>query len=367
MLASEAGALPFRPEEIRTKGRLGPGKMILVDTVAGTIVHDHEIKAEIAQRQPYADWVREQQVHLADLPEVAPTRRVEAADLMQRQTAFGYTTEELQLLIAPMAVQGQEPVGSMGTDTPLAVLSDRPQLLFKYFRQLFAQVTNPAIDPIREQLVMSLITDLGPRGDLLEETPEHARRIRLDQPVLSDADLDRLRAAPEPFQSCTLSTLFPVGEGPDGMIAALERLCGEAADAVRSGCGVLILSDRSVDAETAPIPALLAAAAVHHHLIRERLRTGAGLVVETGEAREVTHFALLLGYGAEAVNPYMVWETLGEMVRALSLPAILTGMETATSPSRTGPATTSPFSSARATERSTRAVVSRWAINRTCS
>src|SRR5690606_3422844 len=184
VLASEAGALPFHAEQIRTKGRLGPGKMILVDTVEGRILHDHEIKSAIAGQQPYGAWVAEQQLHLSDLPEAQPIRRVESADLMERQTAFGYTTEELQVLLAPMAVQGQEPVGSMGTDTPLAVLSDRPQLLFKYSLQLFAQVTNPAIDPIREQLVMSLVTDLGPRGDLLEETPEHARRIRLEQPVL---------------------------------------------------------------------------------------------------------------------------------------------------------------------------------------
>jgi glutamate synthase (NADPH/NADH) large chain len=320
VLASEAGALPFHPEEIRTKGRLGPGKMILVDTVSGRILHDQEIKSEVARRQPYGEWVAEQQIHLSDLPQAAGIRRVESAGLMERQTAFGCTNEELQVLLAPMAVQGQEPVGSMGTDTPLAVLSDRPQLLFKYFRQLFAQVTNPAIDPIREQLVMSLVSDLGPRGDLLAETPEHARRIRLDQPVLNDADLDRLRAAPDPFQSCTLSTVFPIEAGSEGMADALEALCREAADAVRSGCGILILSDRSVDAEHAPIPALLATAAVHHHLIRERLRTGAGLVVETGEAREVNHFALLLGYGAEAVNPYLVWETLGAMAARGELP-----------------------------------------------
>ena len=323
VLASEAGALPFTPAEIRTKGRLGPGKMMLVDTVAGRVLHDHEIKSDISQRQPYGQWVGEQQLHLSDLPEAAPRPRADTTDLMQRQTVYGYTTEELQLLIGPMAIQGQEPVGSMGTDTPLAVLSDRPQLLFKYFRQLFAQVTNPAIDPIREQLVMSLVTDLGPRADLLEETPEHSRRIRLDQPVLADTDLDRLRGAGEPFRSCTISTLFPVAAGAEGLQVALDRVCSEAADAVRAGCGIVVLSDRAVDAEHAPIPALLATAAVHHHLIRERLRTGAGLVVETGEAREVTHFALLLGYGAEAVNPYMVWETLAGMAERGELPVDL--------------------------------------------
>ena len=314
VLASEAGALPFSPAEIRAKGRLGPGRMMMVDTVAGAVVHDHEIKSQIAARQPYADWVGAQQIHLAELPAAAPEPGAAQAELMHLQTVFGYTTEELQLLLGPMAIQGQEPVGSMGTDTPLAALSDRPQLLFKYFRQLFAQVTNPPIDPIREQLVMSLVTDLGPRADLLEESPEHARRIRLDQPVLNDGELARLRAVGGAFQSCTISTLFPVEAGAEGLEAALARVCSDAAAAVRAGCGIIILSDRAVDAAHAPIPALLATAAVHHHLIRERLRTGTGLVTETGEAREVTHFALLLGYGAEAVNPYMVWETLAAMV-----------------------------------------------------
>lgn len=315
VLASEAGPLPFPASSIRAKGRLGPGKMILVDTATGSILHDEEIKRHLAGLQPYADWVAEEQLHIAELPvpDAPPTDAADTAPLLQRQAAFGYTTEELQLLLTPMAVQGEEPVGSMGTDTPLAVLSDRPQLLFRYFRQLFAQVTNPPIDPIRERLVMSLATDLGPRSDLLREGPEHARRIRHSQPILTAADLNRLRAAPSPFIPRTLSTLFEIGAGPAALKEALDRLCEEALAAVDAGAGLLILSDRGVNAQQAAIPALLAVSAVHHHLIREGVRTRAGLVIETGEAREVTHHALLLGYGAEAIAPYLVWETFAAM------------------------------------------------------
>jgi glutamate synthase (NADPH/NADH) large chain len=313
VLASEAGALSFPPEQIRTKGRLAPGKMLLVDTVEGRIWEDAEIKAAVASRRPYRQWVAERQVRLADLPDAEEAAPQERATLLERQAAFGYTVEELRMILAPMAVDGEEPVGSMGTDTPLAVLSDRPQLLFKYFRQLFAQVTNPPIDPIREQLVMSLMTDLGPRGNVLEETPEHARRIRLEQPLLTDAEVAKLRRLESPFRTRTLSLLFPVAPGPRAMAEALTRLCEEAAQAAREGYGILILSDRGVDAEHAAIPSLLALGAVHHHLIREGLRTRVSLVVETGEAREVHHFALLIGYGAEAVAPYLAWETLAAM------------------------------------------------------
>jgi glutamate synthase domain-containing protein 2/glutamate synthase domain-containing protein 1/glutamate synthase domain-containing protein 3 len=314
VLASEAGVLPIPAADIRAKGRLGPGRVLLVDTERGTVEGDEEVKAAIAARHPYRRWVVEQQLRLDDLPEplVASTPEA-AASIMERQTAFGYTTEEMRLVIEPMITGSAEAIGSMGTDTPIAVLSDHPQLLFRYFKQLFAQVTNPPIDPIREKLVMSLVTDLGPRPSLLEETPEHARRIRLHQPVLSDADVAKLGMLEDGLRARTISALFPADGGEHAMEVALERLCGEAVSAVKDGYGVLVISDRGVDEKTASIPSLLAVSAVHHHLIREGLRTRASLVAETGEAREVNHFALLLGYGAEAVAPYLIWEVIDRM------------------------------------------------------
>ena len=320
VLASEAGALPFAPEEIRSKGRLGPGKMLLVDTVEGRIWGDEEIKTHVASQRPYGSWVAEQRIRLEDLPEPRYAPSLEKVSLPERESAFGYTLEELRLVMSPMAANGQEAVGSMCTDTPLAVLSDRPQQLFKYFKQLFAQVTNPPIDPIREQLVMSLATELGPRADVLEETPEHARRIWLEQPVLSEADLGRLRSPESPIPARTLGILFPVEEGTAGLATAMDRLCADAAAAVREGCGILILSDRGVDERHVPIPSLLACAGVHHHLIREGLRTRVGLVLESAEPREVHHFAVLLGYGVEAVNPYLAFETIEAMVHRNELP-----------------------------------------------
>jgi glutamate synthase (NADPH) large chain len=311
VLASEAGVLPIAPEAVRAKGRLRPGTQLVVDTERGLVLQDEEIKREVAARRPYGAWVAQEQVTLDSLPEGGEPGSVEAVPLLERQKAFGYTEEEVQMILTPMATGGQEPVGSMGTDTPLAVLSDHPQLLFKYFRQLFAQVTNPPIDPIREQLVMSLGIDLGPRLNVLEETPEHARRLRLRQPVLDEAAMRRLRALSEaPFRALTLSTRWPARAGHAGMADALEALCARAAHEVREGHTILILSDRGVDAESVAIPSLLAVSAVHHHLTREHLRTRASLVVETGEAREVGHFALLVGYGAEAVHPYLALETL---------------------------------------------------------
>jgi glutamate synthase domain-containing protein 2/glutamate synthase domain-containing protein 1/glutamate synthase domain-containing protein 3 len=314
VLASEAGVLPIEPKNIRAKGRLGPGRVLLVDTERGTVEGDEEVKAAIASRHPYRRWVVEQQLRLDDLPEpMVATTHEAAASVMERQMAFGYTVEEGRLVLEPMILDGAEAVGSMGTDTPIAVLSDHPQLLFRYFKQLFAQVTNPPIDPIREKLVMSLVTDLGPRPSLLEETPEHARRIRLHQPVLSDADVAKLGMLENGLRARTLPALFSADGGEGAMEAALEGLCRAAAEAVRDGYGVLVISDRGVDSSTASIPSLLAIAAVHHHLIREGLRTRASLVSETGEAREVNHFALLLGYGAEAVAPYLVWEVIEQM------------------------------------------------------
>ncbi|MQA88609.1 MAG: glutamate synthase large subunit [Gemmatimonas sp.] len=314
VLASEAGVVSLDPAEIRAKGRLAPGKMLVVDTEAGEILDDATIKARIASQKPYAEWTESHRFTLADL--AAPESLIDAERelLVTRQEAFGYTSEELRMILAPMAIQAKEPVGSMGTDTPLAVLSDHPQLLFSYFAQLFAQVTNPPIDPIREALVMSLSNRLGPRANLFEETPEHAQQLHLDRPLLTAEEFAKLESISSgPFRTATLSTLFDVMNEPTGMRQAVEQLCADAADAVREGAGILILSDRGIDARHAPIPTLLANAAVHHHLIRERLRTRTSLVVDTAEAREVNHFALLIGYGAEAVHPYLVFETLEQM------------------------------------------------------
>jgi glutamate synthase (NADPH) large chain len=290
--------------------------MLVVDTELGEILNDAKIKARVASQKPYAEWVESNRFTLADLPEPSDPGASEELPLLVRQEAFGYTAEELKMILLPMAVQGKEAVGSMGTDTPLAVLSDRPQLLFDYFAQLFAQVTNPPIDPIREALVMSLSNRLGPRANLFDETPEHARQLHLKRPVLTATEYAKLRGITHgTFRTHTLSTLFDVAQGQRGMERALEALCGEAVEAVRAGAGILVLSDHGIDRRYAPVPALLATAAVHHHLIRERLRTRASLVVDTGEAREVNHFALLIGYGAEAVHPRVAFETLAQMER----------------------------------------------------
>jgi glutamate synthase (NADPH/NADH) large chain len=315
VLASEAGALPIASDRIRTKGRLEPGRMLLVNTVQGRLLDDQEVKAELASLRPYRRWVADQRVALpAPASKELPSRR-SAASLAQMQRAFGYTREELKMVLAPMAESGEEATGSMGNDAPLAVLSQRPQLLFNYFRQLFAQVTNPAIDPIREQLVMSVGTFLGPQANLLDEKAEHAKQIRLEQPVLQRRELDALRTVAEPsLKPVTLRALFPAAGGREALRPSLDALCEAAADAVRAGCGILILSDRDTDAHWAPIPSLLAVAAVHHHLGREGLRARTSLVVETGEAREVPHVALLFAYGAGAVCPYLAFETIEAMV-----------------------------------------------------
>ncbi|MEK6683497.1 MAG: glutamate synthase large subunit [Nitrospirota bacterium] len=321
VLASETGVLPIPPEEVRTKGRLQPGRMFLVDTVQGRIIGDEEIKADIASRKPYRQWVAANRINLEDLPEPQNVPQPDHATLRQRQQAFGYTIEDLKMIMMPMASAGEEPVGSMGTDTPLAVLSDRPQLLFKYFKQLFAQVTNPPIDPIREQLVMSLVTSIGPKANLLGETPESCRRIKVNQPILTNADLEKIRTISDGhFKAQTLSMLFPVAEGPQGMAVAVERLCRQTSEAIRAGYKFVILSDRGIHAEWAPVPSLLAISAVHHHLIRECSRTEVGLIIETGEAREVHHFACLIGYGAGSINPYLAFETLTDTVRDGYLP-----------------------------------------------
>jgi glutamate synthase (NADPH/NADH) large chain/glutamate synthase (ferredoxin) len=321
VLASEAGVLPAEPKNIRQKGRLMPGRMFLVDTVQGRIIDDEEIKADIVGRKPYRSWVTQYGISLDELPEPLNVPQPDHPTIRQRQQAFGYTVEELKMVITPMVVAGEEAISSMGTDTPLAVLSERPQLLFKYFKQLFAQVTNPPIDPIREQLVMSLVTNIGPKPNLMDESPESCRRIKVQQPILTNADLQKIREiADSHFKSKTLRMLFRVAEGPDGLGAAVDELCKQASQAIKEGYTFLILSDRGVNEEWAPIPSLLGISAVHHHLVRECTRTEVGLILETGEPRDVHQFACLLGYGAGTVNPYLIFETLVDLERDGYLP-----------------------------------------------
>ncbi|KPV41181.1 glutamate synthase [Thiohalorhabdus denitrificans] len=315
VMASEVGVLPIPEEKIVLKERLHPGKIFMVDTERGRIIPDLELKQETLAQAPYKEWVAENLLRLDEMPEPKGRPREGHRPLREMQRAFGYTFEELNMLLKPMATTGAESVGSMGDDTPIAVLSERPRLLFDYFKQLFAQVTNPAIDPIREEQVMSLVSYLGPEGNLLEQTPGQARRVELKQPVLAQADLDKLRFCDD--SACRtelLEATFPAAEGPEGLQTGLDRLCAAAEEAVRGGATVLVLSDWTVDEERAPIPSLLATGAVHHHLIRAGLRTKTSLVVETGEAREVAHFALLIGYGAGAVHPYLAFETLDDML-----------------------------------------------------
>ena len=321
VLASEAGVLPAEAKDIRMKGRLQPGRMFLVDTVQGRIIDDEEIKAGIVGRKPYRSWVTQYGVSLDELPDPLNVPQPDHPTIRQRQQAFGYTVEELKMVITPMIVTGEEAISSMGTDTPLAVLSDRPQLLFKYFKQLFAQVTNPPIDPIREQLVMSLVTNIGPKPNLMDESPESCRRIKVQQPILTNADLQKIRGISDPhFKSKTLRMLFRVAEGPDGLGEAVDDLCRQASQAIKEGYKFLILSDRGVNEEWAPIPSLIGISAVHHHLVRECTRTEVGLILETGEPRDVHQFACLIGYGAGTINPYLVFESLVDMERDNYLP-----------------------------------------------
>jgi glutamate synthase (ferredoxin) len=334
-MASEAGVLDIPPEEVESKGRLRPGRMFLVDTAAKRIIADDEIKNALASKHPYRQWLNEHQIKLDDLPKVkidqnghgangyAPSANGHAHDaLLEQQRAFGYTLEDLRILMAPMAVDGAEAVGSMGSDTPIAVLSNRPQLLYNYFKQMFAQVTNPPLDAIREEIVTMLITTIGSEGNLLAETPEQCRLLRLETPIISDEQMARIRALDKPgLRNYTMSLLFPAAEGAAGMRRRLDELLMEASDAILGGASILILTDRGVNREHAAIPALLAVSAVHQHLVRERTRTRCGLVVETGDAREVHHFALLTAYGAGAINPYLAFETVQQMQREGMIPS----------------------------------------------
>jgi len=311
VMASEAGVLDIAPEQVKLKGRLQPGKMFLVDTVEGRIVSDKEIKQRLASRQPYAEWVKENQITIDQLPEPSRMHNPDAETLLRRQRAFGYSDEDLRMILGPMALKGEEPVGSMGTDTPLACLSDKPQSLFNYFKQLFAQVTNPPIDPIREEMVMSLISYIGSERNILEEAPENCHMLKLAHPLLTNRELEKLRrVSNRDLLATTLPALFPASEGEAGLKRALDELCKRASRSVKAGYSLLILSDRGVDKDYAPIPCLLALAAVHNLLVREETRTQVALITESGEPREVMHFALLSGYGSSAINPYLALESV---------------------------------------------------------
>ncbi len=315
VMASEVGVLPIEESRIIKKGRLQPGKMFFVDLKEGRIVADQEIKSQLANRKPYTQWLKGQQVNIENLPDPG-SRPARVQDPLTQQIAFGYTAEDLKIVMAPMISTGQEANGSMGNDAPLAVRSEKPQMLFNYFKQLFAQVTNPAVDSIREELVMSTEVTLGKERNLLSETPDHCRKLKLRHPLLTPEEFQKIKSIDQKdLKPVTLSLLFPVEEGEGGMEKALENLCVRVSEAIESGATIIILSDRGVDEEHAAIPSLLATGAVHHHLLRERTRTRAGLVVETGEAREMMHFALLIGYGAGGIFPYLAYETIEQIIR----------------------------------------------------
>ncbi len=316
IMASEAGVLDIAPENILQKGRLQPGRMFLVDTEQGRIVADEEIKNSIANAHPYRQWLDQHMIELATLPDPDTLPEPDHDTVLQRQQAFGYTFEDLRLLMVPMARDGVEAVGSMGTDTPLAVLSDKPQSLYSYFKQLFAQVTNPPIDCIREEIVTSAETTIGSEKNLLNPVPESCHLIELKSPILTNEEFAKLKHLDQPgYKSVTLPILYPVAKGAKGLEKALNELFKKANQAIADGINILILSDRGIDAKNAAIPALLAVSGLHHHLIREGTRTRVGLVLESGEPREVHHFSLLIGYGCGAINPYLAFETLDDMIR----------------------------------------------------
>ncbi len=322
VMASEMGVLDIPESEIVTKWRLQPGKMLLVDLEEGRLIPDEEIKAKLSRSHPYAQWLRNTQIVLEELPPAQTRPALSNLTLLDRQQTFGYTQEDLKILMSPMGTTGEEAIGSMGNDAPISALSDRPKPLFTYFKQNFAQVTNPPIDPIREEIVMSLVSIIGPRPNLFDlEGLSTTKRLEVRQPILTNEDLEKIRSISEVgnshFKSLMLDTIWPADQGAAGLAPALEALCDRAEQAVRDGINIIILSDRSAGSDRIPIPSLLACAAVHHHLIREGLRTSVGLVVESGEPREVHHFACLAGYGAEAINPYLAFETLIDMKRDL--------------------------------------------------
>jgi len=316
ILASEAGVLPIAPERVAIKGRLQPGRMFLVDIEQGRIIADEELKNRYARAVPYKQWLEANHVLLEKLPEPPHYHQPDAETILQRQQAFGYTFEDLRFIVGPMARDGMQPLGSMGTDTPLAVLSNKPQLLYNYFKQLFAQVTNPPIDPIREEIITSTEVMVGGEGNILEPTELSCRLVKLHYPILTNEEIEKLRHINRPgFKSITLPILFPVAQGPEGLGPAMDKLFHAADHAILGGANILVLSDRGVGAALAPIPALLAVAGLHHHLIRSGTRTQVGLILESGEPREVHHFSVLIGYGCTAINPYLAYDTLDDLIR----------------------------------------------------
>ncbi|MFP4165117.1 MAG: glutamate synthase large subunit [Chitinispirillaceae bacterium] len=314
VMASEVGVLDISPEDVLKKGRLAPGKMFVVDTTRKRMMYDNEIKATISRRKPYRRWLEQNRIDLKGLFQIPGPIHSDQSELLSRKWVFGYTLEDIKMILTPMAQNAQEPIGSMGNDAALAALSDRPQLLYNYFKQLFAQVTNPPIDPYRENMVMSLMSFVGREGNLLDESPQHCHQLKLPHPVLSNDDMDKLRNLNiEGYRSCVLPMVFDVNQGEAGLEKALNNLCKMAEEMVDDGFSLIILSDKMVDETHAPIPALLATSAVHHHLVKNQMRQLTGLIIETGEAREVMHFATLIGYGASAVNPYLAFEILANL------------------------------------------------------
>ena len=321
VMASEVGVLDVPPENVLFKARLEPGKMFFIDPSQGRIIEDEEIKRELSRQKPYGKWLAANKITLDQLPDPPSVHQTDYETLLERQKVFGYTLEDLRMILEPMAATGGEPIGSMGNDAPLAVLSDRAQMVFNYFKQLFAQVTNPPLDAIREELVTSTESFVGSEQNLFEETPTHCQQLKLKEPVITNYELEKIRNLKSgEIRSVTIPALFRADGGAGALERALEELCQNASRAIEEGHSILILSDRGVDSTQAPIPSLLATSAVHHHLIREGSRMKVGLVVESGEPREVAHFALLIGYGAGAVNPYLAFEALDEMVREKILP-----------------------------------------------
>ncbi|MEX1062103.1 MAG: glutamate synthase central domain-containing protein, partial [Balneolaceae bacterium] len=318
VLASEVGVLDIPVEDVIQKERLQPGRMLLIDTEKGRIISDEEIKKEIATEHPYSEWLSENLVNFDKVTEKLTYKEPDIShdEVIHRQKVFGYTYEDLRVNVGPMAENMLQPVGAMGNDAPMAVLSNQPQLLYNYFKQLFAQVTNPPIDPIREELITSTETILGSQGNILDPTPESCRQIELTSPVLTNEEMGQLRDLKLPgFKSQTLPMLFKAGAGGAGLEKALDNLFKAADKAIKKGVNILVLSDRDFDRNYIPIPALLAVAGLHHHLIRSGSRTKVGIVLESGEPRETHHFCTLLGYGVDAVNPYMAYESLYDLIR----------------------------------------------------
>jgi glutamate synthase (NADPH/NADH) large chain len=316
MMASEVGVLPLAPENVQYKGRLQPGRMFLVDFEQGRLIPDEELKEEFSRRRPYGEWLRRGRIQLRDLPPSRAERQFHPATLLARLQAFGYTTESLQFLLLPLVQQKRDPVGSMGNDAALACLSDRPRLPYDYFRQLFAQITNPAIDSIREEVIMSLECYIGPERNLLETTPQHCERLLIPHPILTNEELAAIKELDHRgWKTRTIDITFARADGADEMIAALDRICAEAEAAIDEGYSLLVLSDRAIAADRVPLSSLLACGAVHHHLVRRVKRTRIGIVLETGEARDVHQHCLLVGYGADAINPYLAFEALWQARR----------------------------------------------------